>query len=499
MDSHCKSRKNRQLTVLERWILLVAGENGDFDNHFYDLPYLESLKTFVMLCHYSGFNNANAFWKEYRLLSDCIADTSGFYIHTPIPKRNGNGYRHIYKVDNYLSFYQRRIKDYILDEISDKYTSPYAYAYKPGVSVLDNARVHVGHGYMVKMDVKDFFDNTKEKDVYRIFGRYTPYNKEVKSFLTKLVCHNGHLSQGACTSPQLANLALLDFDTVVADYCLSLGISYTRYCDDLTFSSNEHFDFKALIDFVTAQLKLNHYRPNNRKTKILRKGDRHIVTGLVVNNEKLRVPSEYKHNLRQELYYIKKYGVSSHLDHKELSEFGSIFTSPDKRHEESYLNMLIGRAGYACRVDPYDRELRMIRYELIKYQERYAQEFRELFARYDSYAKAVCAGHILLQQGSCKLKGVYYPFCHYEGMTVRIAFRPRKTKENLAFLNSRWLLKNENFLFLNTHRVSCCKDMEFSFFVPTHEFSKMESIITACMDELLTIYSRLTLKGYIAG
>ena len=497
MDSHCRSRRNRQLTVLERWILLSAGENGDFDNHFYDLPYLESLKTFVMLCRYTGFNNAHAFWKEYRLLSECIADTSAFYIHTPIPKRNGSGYRHIYKVVNYLSFYQHRIKDYILDELSDRYVSPYAYAYKPGVSVLDNAGVHAGHDYMVKMDIEDFFDNTKEKDVYRIFSRYTPYNKEVKTFLTKLVCHNGHLSQGSCTSPQLANLALTDFDTVVAEHCLSLGISYTRYCDDLTFSSDKSFDFKALIGFVTALLKLNHYRPNNRKTRILRTGDRHIVTGIVVNNEKLRVPSEYKHNLRQDLYYIKKYGVSSHLDHKDLPEFGSVFNSPDKRHEESYLNMLIGRAGYACRVDPGDRELRKIRYELIKYQESYDREFTELFSRYVTYSKQICDGHLLLQQESCRLAGINYSFNHYDEIRVHIRFKPKDTKDNLAFIHARWLLKNGAFTYLKTHFVSCYKDLEFTFSIPTHEFYDMERVMSGCLDDLLTIYSKLRLSGYI--
>ena len=114
MNTYLRRKLMRPLTSVEVQILRGAGETDSFNNRADELPCLESMKSFVMLCRYDGFSNADAFWKEYRLLSEMLADTSGYYIHTPIPKRNGGGYRHIYKVDEDLAFYQCNIKKYIL-------------------------------------------------------------------------------------------------------------------------------------------------------------------------------------------------------------------------------------------------------------------------------------------------------------------------------------------------------------------------------------------------
>ena len=496
MESYLKRRLTRQLTGCEMQILRETGEQYGYVNYADRLPFLESMKTFVLLCEPCGFNNADAFWKEYRLLDECLADVSRFYIHTPIPKGNGKGYRHVYKVDERLAAYQRTIKNYILDLLDERYTSKYAYAYKRGRSVSDNARPHAGHGFLVKMDIANFFDSTRQSTVYGIFDRYTKYNKEVKTILTKLVCIDGHLCQGACTSPQLANLALADFDAVVADYCNVFGITYTRYCDDMTFSSESEFDAKALIGFVTEQLKIKHYRPNTRKTRIFRKGSRRVVTGIVVNNEKLRVPSEYKHNLRQELYYIKKYGVTSHLERKNLEGFGSVFSSADKRHEESYIHMLMGRAAFACGVNPEDRELKAIRYELNECLEKYYGQFVDEFDGYVRNAAAICRRHILMRQEACFLLAVN-PLYFERGMEIRVGFRPRNDKKKYAFRHLVWLIRNSDLPALKTHHLKCEKMMNFTFRIPIHEFSDSGRVIGRCLDDLLTLYGELKLKGYI--
>lgn len=499
MNSYDRAKLTRPLSKMERLILYNAGEEYEFINKRNELPHLDSLMNFVMLCRYSEFNNLNHFWKQYRLLSELLADTSKYYIHTPIPKKNGKGYRHIYKVDSELAFYQRNIKLYILDHLDAEYTSTYAFAYKEGVSVCDNAREHAGHDYLVKMDIADFFDNTRQSKVYGVFSKYTPYNKEVKSFLTKLVCLNGHLSQGACTSPQLANLVLVDFDLTVSDYCKALGITYTRYCDDMTFSSDKPFDSQALIDFVSNQLRLNHYKPNYRKTRVFGKGSRHVVTGIVVNNDTLRVPSEYKHELRQALYYIKKYGVTSHLAHKDIPGFGSVFSSPDKRHEESYLNMLIGRASFACRVNPEDQELRAIKRELWKYLDKYSSEFPQLCLRYVCYAEKLSQNHILNRQESCISLKVRKSFYDYEGFSVVASFKPKKNSSKLAYRHIKYLLAVNSYPVLMAHQLKVSDDLSISFKIPVYEYAFVEQILNNCLDELLTIYSKLKLDGFLSA
>lgn len=497
MNSHDRAKLIRPLTKIERLILYEAGEDYGFINCRGGLPHLDSLMNFVMLCKTAGFHNTDHFWKEYRLLSEILKDTSGYYIHTPIPKKNGKGYRNIFKVSSDLAFYQRNIKTYILDHLDAKYTSPYAYAYKEGISICDNARMHAGHDHLVKMDIADFFDSTGQSKVYGVFSRYTPYNKAVKTFLTKLVCHNGHLSQGTCTSPQLANLVLAVFDQTVAEFCRPLGITYTRYCDDMTFSSDRPFDAKALIGFVTRQLELEHYRPNIRKTRVFGKGSRHIVTGIVVNNGRLRVPSEYKHNLRQDLYYIRKFGVTSHLMHKNIPGFGSIFTNSDKRHEESYLNMLIGRAEFACYVDPEDKELAEIRNELNGCLDKYASEFRDLYGRFIRFAGTICEKHILIRQDpriSFNLISSFYP---YDGFTVSVAFKPKTGSEISAYRYLRHLFDKNDYRNLNIHQKKIHKDIEISFRIPVCEFASLESVLNSCLDELLSVYSSLRIEGLL--
>lgn len=497
MNTYLRRKLMRPLTSVEVQILRDAGETDSFNNRADELPCLESMKSFVMLCRYDGFSNADAFWKEYRLLSEMLADTSGYYIHTPIPKRNGGGYRHIYKVDEDLAFYQRNIKQYILDVIDAKYTSRYAYAYRKRISVVTNARTHAGHDYLVKMDIKDFFDSTRQSKVFEIFSKYTGYNKEVKTVLTKLVCHDGHLNQGSCTSPQLANLALADFDRTVAMYCDASGITYSRYCDDLAFSSEQEFDAKTLIGFVTDQLRKEHYRPNFKKTRVYKKGSRHIVTGIVVNNRRIRVPSEYKHNLRQELYYIKKFGITSHLEHKNPDGFGSVFASPETRHEESYLNMLIGRAEFASMVDRRDRELKQIVYELNQCLRNYDCEFDTLYKRYVNYASDICRNHILTAQDSCNFVEVGKSFWKYDGLTVRVDLKPNNSRDTYLFRYIVWLMKDHDFPALKSHHIKCIKKAHFVFTIPVYEFAQSGEIIRNCLDELLMIYSKLKLKGYL--
>ena len=497
MNTYLRRKLMRPLTPVEVQILREAGEMSSYNNRADELPNLESMKSFVILCWYNGFSNADAFWKEYRLLSEMLSDTSRYYIHTPIPKRNGGGYRHIYKVDEELAFYQRNIKNFILDALDAKYTSKYAYAYKKKVSVASNARAHAGHDYLVKMDIKDFFDSTRQSKIFELFGRYTGYNKEIKTILTKLVCHDGHLNQGSCTSPQLANLALVDFDKTVGMYCDAFNITYTRYCDDLTFSSDREFDSQTLIGFVTDQLRKEHYRPNYKKTRVFRKGSRHIVTGIVVNNRRIRVPSEYKHNLRQEVYYIKKFGITSHLERKNPDGFGSIFRSPDKRHEESYINMLIGRAEFASMVDRKDRELKRIIFELKDYHKSYYDELLTRCKEYIKDASDICRAHILTAQESCSRVRVDDCCWVSDGMNIRVDFTPKKAKEKYLFRYIVWIIKNCDLPALKSHHIKCMKKSHFVFRIPIYEFAESEKVIRECLDELLMIYSRLKLRGYL--
>ena len=493
MDSYLRQKLTRKYSVTEKHILADAGEATAHNNIPGELPEIGSMKSFIMLCSGCPYDSVDKFWKEYRLLSECLDDTSKYYTHFQIPKRSGSGSRHIFKVDVFLAAYQKDIKRFILDPLDSKHTSEYAFAYRKGISIIDNAKLHAGHDYLVKMDIEDFFDNTSQSKVYGVFSRYTKYNKAVKTMLTKLVCLNRHLSQGSCTSPQLANLVLIDFDTAVSSYCKALGITYTRYCDDLAFSSSEKFDTKALISFVTHQLKLSHYRPNNRKTKILGKGTRHIVTGILVNNKKLKVPSEYKHELRQEMYYIRKYGIISHLEHADIPGFSSTRSGCDSKHEGAYIYSLQGRVAFALSVDPDDRELAKMAVDLEAFEINYQRDLDADCHVLSDDASKCCRSHPLYLKSACT--EIRVDTCCPSGLLVHVSFCPKDMSDYFSYECSKRIVANNAFPYLKNHSFRCGFGLRYSFIIPTGEIYSCEKTITGCLNELLKIYETLDFQG----
>ena len=261
------------------------------------------------------------------------------YNPVKLPKGNGE-FRQLYVPDEFLKSIQRAINEKLLltEEIS-----PYATAYRPGGSTKVNASPHIGKPVLLKLDIRHFFDHliypiVKEKAFPE--KRYSEQNRVLLSLLC--VCMDS-LPQGAPTSPTISNIIMKDFDNAVGQWCEENKISYTRYCDDMTFSGD--FDPKVVIPIVKSELKKLGLFLNDKKTVIVRKGQKHSVTGIVVN-EKLSAPAEYKKKIRQEMYYCMKYGVKSHIDSCVSNE------SP-----ESYVLGLLGRINYVLSIEPKNEQM----------------------------------------------------------------------------------------------------------------------------------------------
>lgn len=247
------------------------------------------------------------------------------------PKKDG-GVRELSVPDNFLKAIQHRIRNTLL--IHEK-ISPYATAYRLGGSPLVNAKPHLGKEKILKLDIKGFFDAViyplvKEKAFPEI--RYSEQNR----ILLTLICmHNEALPQGAPTSPAISNIIMKDFDNTVGDFCKNMKVTYTRYCDDMTFSGS--FDEKIIEEFVKNELHKMGFFLNEKKTVVAENGRRKTVTGIVVN-DKLNVSSSYRRKIRQELYYITSYGLSSHIERLEIKDV------------EKYLLSLLGRINYVLSV-----------------------------------------------------------------------------------------------------------------------------------------------------
>ena len=259
------------------------------------------------------------------------------YHNVLIPKSDGSK-RKLSVPDLILKRVQKSIADNILSQYP---ISKYAKAYKIGSNVVQNAQPHVGKKKILKLDIEGFFDHILYSQVKDIVFYKEKFAEPIRVLLTMLCYYKESLPQGAPTSPAITNIIMYDFDETVGAFCFEKNIAYTRYCDDMTFSGD--FDEGEIISFVKGKLRKLGLFLKNRKTAIIPAFKRQTVTGIVVN-EKLNITKEYKKNIRQEMYYIRKFGLDEHLNKLGIS---------DKR---GYLLSLKGRIAFVLQTIPHDRE-----------------------------------------------------------------------------------------------------------------------------------------------
>lgn len=197
-----------------------------------------------------------------------------------------------------LKAMQRRILDEILAPIP---VHSAAHGFHPGRSVVTFATPHSDKDIVIRLDIEAFFTSLSPGRIFGVF-RLIGYPEPVAHYLTGLVTTvtppsvlttappnvrpllaMPHLPQGAPTSPALANLCMYHLDRRLSALAASFRARYTRYADDLAFSSNHALSASALIRFVTTIATDEGLRVNSRKTRIRGRADRQILAGLVVN------------------------------------------------------------------------------------------------------------------------------------------------------------------------------------------------------------------------
>lgn len=229
--------------------------------------------------------------------------------------------------------------------------APCVCGFARGKSVVDNANNHVGKNYVFNLDMKDFFPSIQQA---RVWARLqaAPYNikKEVANVIAGLCCmRTTHgkfvLPQGAPTSPILTNMICERLDRRLTGLAKRFGLSYSRYADDITFSSM-HYVYSSDGDFMKELNRIvaeEHFTLNSKKTRLQKKGERQEVTGITVN-EKTNVTRKYVREVRQLLYIWKNYGYNdaySKFYPKYKAEKGHL-----KKGEPVLENVLSGKLLY---------------------------------------------------------------------------------------------------------------------------------------------------------
>lgn len=242
---------------------------------------------------------------DYMYINKIMLFSEQFYKSYKLRKKNG-GYREISIPNVRLRYIQRWILDNILYKIA---VSDNVKGFVPGLSILDNARYHINKNLVITMDIKDFFPTIRFEKVFNIFYYYG-YTKELSYCFARICTLDNMLPQGAPTSPYLANIVCNKMDIRINQFCKCINADFTRYADDITISGNKNLGI--YIKVVKEIIQDEGFSINNKKTRFMYNNRQQIVTGLNVNN-KVTVPKNKVRYLRQQIYYIKKFGVVRHL------------------------------------------------------------------------------------------------------------------------------------------------------------------------------------------
>ncbi|TDY03614.1 UNVERIFIED_CONTAM: RNA-directed DNA polymerase [Lysinibacillus xylanilyticus] len=269
-----------------------------------------------------------------------------FYRNFKVLKKNKKDYREISEPLPNLKDIQRWILDQILYKLEP---SEYSKAFRKGVSIKDNAKFHRKQKKVLTIDIENYFGTIKFKAVFKFF-KSLGYTKQVSMMLAKLCVIDDELPQGAPTSPMLATLITKNIDKRLSAFANKEKIRYTRYADDLTFSGD--FNEGYVIKFAEKVINSEGFKVNPFKTRVRLQHQRQEVTGIVVN-EKLQASRQYRRKFRQNMFFIRKFGLESHIININVSD------------PKSYVYQLIGTANFIRNINPKDIDVQ-VDYEYLK-------------------------------------------------------------------------------------------------------------------------------------
>lgn len=239
-----------------------------------------------------------------------VADFNSFYSSFEIPKKDGST-RQIFAPNSQLKVIQKKIaaKLCAYQKQKDKKLNV-SHAFQKGKSIFTNAKIHRHKKYVLNMDIEDFFGSFHYGRVHGFFMKNEDFKLpyQIASILSRLVCYQGHLPQGAPTSPVITNLISRILDFRILKITRKYKVDYTRYADDLTFSTNDHHFLENIDKFINSisnELNCSGFTVNTSKTHLRFHTSRQEVTGLVVN-KKINVPREFYKKTRAMAYTLYK-------------------------------------------------------------------------------------------------------------------------------------------------------------------------------------------------
>lgn len=242
-------------------------------------------------------------------LSELIRTAQFRYKVYKIPKRKAGQFRTIAQPTPELKLIQRWLISNCLSKLP---LHKAATAYRKDTSIYSHAVIHAKNRFLLKMDFKDFFPSINVLDIRNYLVAVAKMSDEDARLIGQLVCWrnklNNHLclSIGAPSSPHISNLLLYKFDQIVANFCKENKVLYSRYADDLAFSTN-HKDVLSNVQkqicSIVRELEYPKLQINHKKTVSTSRAFNKTLVGLVLTpTGEISLGREKKRRLRSELY-----------------------------------------------------------------------------------------------------------------------------------------------------------------------------------------------------
>lgn len=305
-------KKNKTILLSKAW----AQQAEQHPDYRWNVPPIESLES---LAQFLALPTRRAV--EWLTLPHRRTHTeTNHYLRTAVKKRDGSR-RWIEQPAPTLKRVQRTIASELLPHIP---LHSAACAFRPGTNIVDCAQAHVGRAIVFRIDLKDYFPSISTPRVRALF-QMAGYSRPVAKSLSWLctapaevdsdldqIFNRSRLPQGAPTSPAIANAVSFSMDRRLAGLCDATNVTYTRYADDLIFSSDK-FSLAMAKRFATTVSVIameEGFQVNFRKTRYMRHGSQQRVLGLIVN-QKINSPRQEYEQLKAILHNCKKNGIEN--------------------------------------------------------------------------------------------------------------------------------------------------------------------------------------------
>ena len=279
-----------------------------------------------------------------------------FYI-----SKKAGGYRYVEDPIDGLKKIQRSLNDYLQCAYFVNRTEA-AYGYVVNVdtdptprNILTNAQQHVNKSWLLNIDFSDFFHSVKYQQVYNIFhGEPFGFNAKLCHTLAKLTTFEGRLPMGSPTSPVLSNFETRELDQNFMAFAKTNDFVYTRFADDLSFSSNTEIS-EQMVSLIKKISVAHGFVVNPTKTKLFSPNEEKVVTGLKVSDH-VELPNGYYQNIQKE---IEKYRNIMEIQYRT----GYKNTNWVNKYQQQikgvieFAGFVLGKKSYEYQqlVDAYDR------------------------------------------------------------------------------------------------------------------------------------------------